>query len=276
MLGNHGQWECVWSDFFDFHPIGPTADGKDLMSLDSIVLAFDPVGKYRFQPSPMILNPTHFRVVHDEALWPLLARAWRLRFSLRSHRGLLRRLFRALEIAFHACRFPTDGIMTLHDVGTRIALWISAFEVLLHPGKAGRVDEPHVLRFIEKMAWTDTALRRPRGRISLQKGKLSFKATLAMRLYHAAYRARNDFTHGNEVAVSKLMFGSGEKKRLDYVLPVLFGSVLVAWLKEQLPSCWVDDKGEYIRRRGMKEHIDLSMREIPAARDREAALLTLI
>ena len=40
----------------------------------------------------------------------------------------------SLEVAFHAALFPADGLASINDVGTRIALWVSAFEVLWSSG----------------------------------------------------------------------------------------------------------------------------------------------
>jgi hypothetical protein len=41
-------------------------------------------------------------------------------------------VFRSLEVAFQANRFPSDGLSSINDIGTRIGLWVSAFEVLFH------------------------------------------------------------------------------------------------------------------------------------------------
>jgi hypothetical protein len=46
-------------------------------------------------------------------------------------------MFRSLEIAFHALRFPTDALLSVYELGVRIVLWVSAFEVLLYPSQPG-------------------------------------------------------------------------------------------------------------------------------------------
>jgi hypothetical protein len=90
----------------------------------------------RQQAAAAFGNPTDFSLVFDQPLLDRLFRTWRQCYLRKRNRKKLLRLFRALEVAFHAALFPADGLTSINDVGSRIALWVSAFEVLCHPGGA--------------------------------------------------------------------------------------------------------------------------------------------
>src|SRR5262245_51804676 len=93
-------------------------------------------------------------------------------------KGLLR-FFRALEVAFHASLFPADGLTSINDVGTRIALWVSAFEVLCHPG--GGVNKRHVQGVISGAPFSNKSLLSTR--FTIKYGGNKFRVTLPEALY---------------------------------------------------------------------------------------------
>jgi hypothetical protein len=132
-----------------------------------------------------------------------------------------------LEVAFHAAQFPADGLTSINDVGTRIALWVSAFEVLCHPG--GGVNKRHVQKVISDAPFSDETLTSTRFTVS--HGGNKFRATLPEALYDDLYWARNQFLHGMPVRPAVLHYRqSNEYIGLIDVAPVLFNAALVSRL----------------------------------------------
>jgi hypothetical protein len=181
----------------------------------------------RQQAAAAFGNPTDFSLTVDQPLLDRLFRAWRTCYLRQRNRKKLLRLFRALEVAFHASLFPADGLTSINDVGTRIALWVSAFEVLCHPG--GGVNKRHVQKVISDAPYSEKALAAKRFTIS--HGGNRFRATLPEALYDDLYWARNQFLHGMPVRPAMLHYRqSNDYARLTDVAPVLFAAALVSRL----------------------------------------------
>ncbi len=223
-LGNGSNWLATHSDFFTFaHHVA----GKDgaIVTLDGIVRGLDDdPEEFLFTASPMIDSPGSFSVHVDSALYDRLVRRWRRHHfgTRKTRRG--RQLFRALEIAFQAARYPSDGMTSWNDIGTRIGLWVSAFEVLCHPGTTN-VNKGVVQSALSAAAWTSKRFRAKRFRVT-RNGK-AYPATLAEKVYDGIYQARNDFMHGNRVAArSRSWRCANRSARLDYVAAPVFGVAL--------------------------------------------------
>jgi hypothetical protein len=181
----------------------------------------------RQQAAAAFGNPTDFSVLVDQPLLERLFRAWRTCYLRRRNRKKLLRLFRALEVAFHASLFPADGLTSINDVGTRIALWVSTFEVLCHPG--GGVNKRHVQKVISDAPFSDKVLSSKRFTVSY--GGSTFRATLPEALYDDLYWARNQFLHGMPVCPHMLRYRqSNNYAALTEVAPVLFNAALVSRL----------------------------------------------
>jgi hypothetical protein len=181
----------------------------------------------RQQAAAAFGNPTSFSLVFDQPLLDRLFRAWRQCYLKNGNRKKLLRLFRALEVAFHASLFPADGLTSINDVGTRIALWVSAFEVLCHPG--GGVNKRHVQKVISDAPFSDKTLTSTRFTVSYGGNK--FRATLPEALYDDLYWARNQFLHGMPVRRAVLHYRqSNDYAGLTDVAPALFNAALVSRL----------------------------------------------
>jgi len=230
-LGDGGQWHIRYSDFFLFNHHVAGKDGS-ILSLEGISRGMDDeVDTYMGTSDASIRNPANFSAELDKPLLNLLFKHWRHRhFSKRVLRGD-RQLFRALRIAFQASRYPSDGFGTHYDIGTRLGLWVSAFETLFHPGK-GDVDKTHVQMGLRKARWTDkefTILKYS----AWQRGKRS-RVTLPEKLYDQLYAARNDFMHGNRLRIrSKVWRFKRKSFLLEFVAPCLFAAALRARLRHR-------------------------------------------
>ena len=233
MLGR-GQWIAHHSDHFDFYHFTPGLGGMVGTFDGPSGGASDPEG-FAGTGSAWVHDPSNFKVVFDRVLLNQLIWAWEERHQRKSESALLIRVFRALEVAMHAGRFPSDGLTTLNDVGTRIALWVSAFEILLRP-ETGDVDKRKVQEALARVDWRRTQLKTEEYDISHRSKQL--KVTYPEKVYDLLYSARNDFLHGNEVGNDVLRWrrpGAEEPSGLQMSAPCLFGAGLRAALAGHAP-----------------------------------------
>jgi hypothetical protein len=126
-----GQLQPNFSDHFDIYPLVAGHSGM-VVTNDAITMGMHAPHGFAGQPSPTIGGPQNFATRPSLRLFGRLMYAWRTCYIGRRRRRDLLRLFRSLEIALHAMRFPTDSLMSVHDAGLRLLLWVSAIEILLH------------------------------------------------------------------------------------------------------------------------------------------------
>ncbi len=219
------QWHVAWSDQFRFGHFIAGQSGW-VQTLGGPVMGMDDEIPHQ-QAAAAFGNPTHFSFVVDQPLLERLFRTWRQCYLRRQNRKKLLRLFRALEIAFHASLFPADGLTSINDVGTRVALWVSAFEVACHPG--GSVNKRHVQKVISDAPFSGKTLGSPRFTVSYRENK--FRATLPEALYDDLYWTRNQFLHGMPVRPAMLHDRQSDKyTAVADIAPVLFNAALVSRL----------------------------------------------
>ena len=216
-LGDRGRWNIRYSDFFLFNHHLAGRDGS-IGTLEGISRGMDDdIEHYSGRALASIRNPANFTSDIDQPLLHLLLHCWHRRHSGKRPTRREQQVFRALEIAFQASRFPSDGFVTHNDVGTRIGLWVSAFEVLFHPGNRN-IDKRQVQDSLRRAAWTSKEFTGRRF-IVRQHGK-KLPATLPEKLYDQLYAARNDFMHGNRTKLrSKVWRFKGKQVPLEFVTP---------------------------------------------------------
>lgn len=188
-----------FSDAFSFYPWMLARDHQHLILRTPSMLALDAIEDFRGQSFP----ESAIREVHiNDIDWPLLNELldrWKKRFSSSRASWHDRALFRSLNMANQASRAPAGIDATLFDYGRATALWVSAFEILAHPGGNGKSQLSTVYDVLEAAPWHSKALR-----TRLYKAQWVPKSQLKRRipaswLYGLIYKARNDFLHGNPV-----------------------------------------------------------------------------
>lgn len=227
------QWQPTFSDHFDIYPLAPARSGW-IVTNDAIVQGLQQPRGFNGQSSPLIQNPTSFTCEPSERLLARLRHAWRLCYLRKRRRRELLRLFRSIEIALHASRFPTDSLLSVHDAGLPLVLWVSAFEILLHPG-GGRIGLAAVLTFLRSLEWNDRRLAHKR--YSVRYRGVPSRISLPEVIYYDLYMARNDFTHGNEVPVNRLWFrGNRGLSQLRNLAPLIYWKALEQRLNSLFPA----------------------------------------
>ncbi len=183
----------LWSDAWALYPVEVSANDTLLTVNPALLVGSSPDAPFVGMPNPLIsVYGDRFQV--DWPLFALLLQAWDNQY-IRSRRPAwyYEALFRALEIAMHALAVPVQNLSSVHDFGLSLAIWVSAFEVLIHPGRGGKVDETRVLQFLASASsrWDNPKLRHKRYVVTVG-GKIE-------RVYHQLYSARNTHLHGNAI-----------------------------------------------------------------------------
>src|SRR5262249_4726353 len=153
----------------------------------------------------------------DAVLFAVLLDKW-VEYYVRKKRGWPNRaLFRSLTMAYRASALPQ---LDFYDLGTNLALWVSAFEILVHPG-TGIIGYKDVFNLLEKDVFFYNPKLNHRSYTIVERKK-KHRVTLVQKTYFEIYSARNHFMHGNPVHDSSLFPGG---KLQNHLLTI--GVVLV-------------------------------------------------
>lgn len=136
--------------------------------------------------------------------------------------------FRAeVNMANAAMLLPEGQVATGHDVGRLIALWISAFEILVHPGENGNSGVVQVYDHLGKVQWLSEAMGQEVH--ETRSARTAAHRALACWIYGELYRARNDFLHGNPIGEDRLKFRESGRSLVGFAAP-LYRMALASFL----------------------------------------------
>src|SRR5216683_2644969 len=99
---------------------------------------------------------------------------------------------------------PAGTEITFYDVGRSISLWVSAFEILAHPGLGGNANLGKVYELLDKAAWDLKGSKEAPHEAFNGRNKPRILKRNGCWLYGELYHARNDFLHGNPVEFDRL------------------------------------------------------------------------
>jgi hypothetical protein len=91
----------------------------------------------------------------DMPLTTELLNRWIVRFSEHAVEWKDKALFRSLNMANEAGRIPAVTAALFYDTGRSLALWVSAYEILAHPGGAGQSSFATVSATLESVKWSN-------------------------------------------------------------------------------------------------------------------------
>lgn len=181
------------SDSFDFYPVNLGIDHEYVTLRTPTEEGLHDLAAFSGQPTPLVLHPYHQEVEFDEVLLePLLALFDAKRMGVRT------RVLRSLHAAYAACRAPFHHLGGSLDVGMTTSLWVTAFEILAHPGGSEDVTWEGVNNLIEKVDWPDEALR-TKGQLPVlgaKRKKPRGSVSAPVQLYEHLYAARCAYLHG--------------------------------------------------------------------------------
>ena len=232
---NHG---INFSNMFWFYPWMLDKNNEDLIASTPGLLGVHEVAAFRGQSSPEIPGRMLSAADIDGPLLAALLARWRHRYAGRKPEWPDRALFRSLNMANQAAQLPAGSDTTFYDVGRSIALWVSAFEILAHPG-TGKSNLWAVYDLFDGVEWQYrlSGFRRYKAYEAGRKGM--GHRPVACWLYGEIYQARNDFLHGNPVAASRLTVKAANRSLFQYTAPLyrmaLTGFLPLRW-SEPFPS----------------------------------------
>lgn len=192
-----GNPRVLWSEAFSFYPWMLEKDFEGFSASTPAMWAIHRVADFAGQSSPMLSRVRLRHRDRDLALFDELLRRWERCYAAERPDWEDLALMRSLNMAHQAMMLPAGVAVGIYDVGRIISLWVSAFEILAHPGGEGKSGLEQVLDLLERTPWAYPW--------SAEKihatGWKKFKAdrTFSCLLYQWIYSVRNDFLHGNPI-----------------------------------------------------------------------------
>jgi hypothetical protein len=226
------SFATYYSDWYDFYPWMINAHHQHIVcstpALSDLELVTDFNGQCNPGLSPVILDKRDF----DSVLLKVLLKRWHSHYGRKSNRWSNAALFRSLNMAVAASKMPATMDVRLFDLGRTVSLWISAFEILAHPGM-GTSGLFRVYDLLDRAPWHDKKLTRRKYRAYISSNKARQEnapfRSLPCWLYGELHHARNDFSHGNPIRQNRLHV-RGSKRSLFQYSPMLYRMALAAFL----------------------------------------------
>lgn len=227
LMYDNARNRVSYSTFFWVYPWMIDRNYEHIIANTPAILAIHTAEKFGGQSSPDLTPVQVRRSDFDEPLLQELLVRLRSRFTDRTSSWQHRALFRSLNMANQASLFPGGADATIYDFGRIIGLWISAFEVLVHPGGSGQANARKVFRLLEDVPWLDRKCGFRRYQTGGQNNRV--RRNLACWVYERMYQCRNDFLHGNPVAVVNLVVPQS-RRPLVAIAPTLYRLGLTSFL----------------------------------------------
>jgi hypothetical protein len=140
------------------------------------ILGTHEVARFKGQSSPALFRTSLGDSDMDGPLLGELMVRWQRRYESPEPAWQDIALMRSLNMAYQASLLPAGTDTTFYDVGRIVSLWVSAFEILVHPGGNGQANRDKVFELIESTPWEIPASGR---RTHDTGGKTKVKRTLA-------------------------------------------------------------------------------------------------
>lgn len=216
----------LYSDYYDLFPLG--GYGDKLYSVASPALSSTvSEAKIKYQSNYLLPDTKQFILFVDNKLFNTLINVWEDYFINKNKLHFSSSLFRSFQLAFSACKMPTDNFSTLYDYGTKVGLWISAFEILFHPGGKGKVGYKDIIAELNKYDLINQKIKRKIYSIN------GIQTNIVGLIYKEIYDARNDFFHGNSIEKNGLyVFKQKKFPAITRIAPIIYLMALHVFLKK--------------------------------------------
>lgn len=232
-LNPYNVFGPLFSDSFDFYPISINLDGSSVIETPALT-------SLRSKESPFIATSIpgvpefNMNILYDKQVYNGLLKIWNLKYSGNNkHSKMINKVFRSIEVAYHALSIPKKNQSSINDIGINICLWISALEILAHP-KVKKVQITDVLNLLNSYPDFPTELNKKKYIIRYSKKGQAVKATLIEKLYKKLYDSRNIFLHGNNIppGILKTFYRkvNYQHNNISNVAPILYRIALYSYL----------------------------------------------
>jgi hypothetical protein len=209
-----GSPRILFSNSFWLYPWMLDKNYEWLITQSLASLGLNEVRRFKGQATPEIFPIEMNPVDLDKTLLIALIQRWHRRYFKPKPTWEDRALFRSLNMANIACQLPSIVDTTLFDYGRTLALWVSAFEILVHPGNA-KANQAAVNAVLDKIPYFERAMRRKTHHAYDPKANKVTRTTLARAAYAQLYRARNHFLHGEPVSKRSLRLKRTRARLID-------------------------------------------------------------
>ena len=216
----------LFGEAFALYPWMLDKHYEGLIGNTPAILGAHEVAKFKGQSSPSVSRMSLDSDGIDRPLITALLKRWRRCYEAAEPDRTDIALFRSVNMAYHASLLPAATETIFYDIGRLVSLWVSAFEILAHPGGKGQVNTEKVFDLIEKTPWK---LPEMAERTHDPGGKREKKRPLASWLYQALYDCRNNFLHGNPVEPDDLRLPGSTRRVIEFAAP-LYRLALTAFL----------------------------------------------
>ena len=175
-------------------------------------------------------------------------------------------------MAVAASKMPAGVDLTQFDLGRSIGLWVSAFEILTHTGKA-KVSLWDVYELIGRAPWRKKKTRK----LLYTPYSSKTKRNLACWIYGEIHKARNNFLHGNPVNRKSLTVKGSKRNLFLYAAP-LYRMALTGFLPipdaKSIPGTeWSRERYDIIANQSDVEEALSTVRLSPRAYEAQKASL---
>lgn len=222
----------LFGEAFAIYPWMLDRHYEDMIGNTPAILGTHEVARFKGQSSPAVFRSQLSESDIDQPLLAALMGRWRGRFEASNPAWEDVALMRSLNMAYQATLLPAGTDTTFYDVGRIVALWVSAFEILAHPGAGGIANRDKVFELIEGTQW---AIPKSGEKLYETGGNAKIMRTLASWLYQKLHDCRNNFLHGNPVERSNLVLETPQRSIFDYAAP-LYRIALTSFLPITFPK----------------------------------------
>jgi hypothetical protein len=191
----------VYSTAFQFYPWMLDKNYDGMIMVNPAELGVHLLEEFSAQAFPEQRQQTVMERHIDLVLAKAMLERWVHRFADGGGEWRDKALFRSLNMANEAARIPALTTAVFYDVGRTVALWVSAYEILAHPGGNRDSNFQTVSTLLEKVKWCDPQLSAASYPIP---GKTPRQVQLATWICKQIYDLRNAFLHGNDIDPQKL------------------------------------------------------------------------
>jgi hypothetical protein len=264
-----------FTNWFNIYPWMVGKETKYVVMKNTAIFGLHETRLLRAQTSPGLLQEVVSEREIDRTLHAELMVRFQRRFGGAKPRWDDVKLFRSLSMANSAALLPSQGDFTPYDAGRAIALWVSAFEILAHPGE-GKSGPLTVYDLLEKADWHLTVCKEAR-HSCMAPPAYRRSRNLGCFIYSRMNAARNDYLHGNPVSDVQLNNAPFERFIPEFAAP-LYRMALTGFLglqfDEQPPTSgeqkahddWVDRWCEYTKYQRDVEAAIATFNSSPGAR----------
>ncbi len=239
-----------WMDSFSIFPWTLTRDHEHIICRTPAVHGLHTIESFRGQTSPELVCGSLNTGDLDRPLFDALSQKWHEVYLNGSSVHADIALFRSLNMAFRAGSIPAGADATNYDYGRSLALWVSAFEILAHPGGSGKADLLKVYDLLEKAPYESRKVSDAVHRAYHSRKQSAPSRSLPCWLYGEIYKARNDFLHGNPLPLDRLLIQASGRHLLNYAPPLyrvaLSAALGITWSVPRPPTTDLDAIGQWI------------------------------